>query len=409
LSNVQEAGSDLTFSTTAAYPPDASTIAPGIVVDLSTCGADCVLLSDKDGTSAASLSNVKLAGSKSGMTLFQVKDIADCRWAPDLCAGKSNVVFDANGNNIPLPPVPVGTASPNGPLGNANALFLNVTPLLPVEITALFDGSGKPPKGLPKLLISPQYRAQDEQGFLFEALFGITDDGVVFQGTFDLLFDVGKLAGNKLGCGYDYSEARKPNRDWDVITTVSERVVTAGGPASVTDPNNGDRYVDTLVNTGCINPTKGSGERWSMYAYNLEIAPNTDAVFAKLLVSLYDDLQETHDQLACKSPAVDTGGGAQLTRSVCSNLQKQWASGKIKLDKCYKASTEPKSSAGSENCQSFLSQLKGYQSTLNSATTTAALDPANRLGELKARVFVLIHVYNDRFLPSIPKNGFTNR
>ena len=109
LRNVQEEpGTDLTFSTTAAYPPDANTIAPGIVVNLSTCGTNCVLLSDKDGTPAASLSNVKLAGSKSGMTLFQVKDIPDCRWAPDLCAGKTNVVIDANGNPVPLPPVVQG-------------------------------------------------------------------------------------------------------------------------------------------------------------------------------------------------------------------------------------------------------------------------------------------------------------
>ena len=194
LSNVQEAGSDLTFSTTAAYPPDASTIAPGVVVNLSTCGTNCVLLSYNDGTSAASLSNVKLAGPKSGMTLFQVKDIPDCRWAPDLCAGKTNVVIDANGNSVSLPPVVPGVV--NGPLNNASALYLNVSPLLPVEITALFDGSGNPPKVLPRMLISPQYRAQQVQEFLFEALFGITDDGVVFQDTFDRHFDVAKLAGN---------------------------------------------------------------------------------------------------------------------------------------------------------------------------------------------------------------------
>ena len=63
LRNVQEEpGTDLTFSTTAfsIYPPDANTIAAGVVVNLSApCGANCVLLSDKDGTPAASLSNVQ--------------------------------------------------------------------------------------------------------------------------------------------------------------------------------------------------------------------------------------------------------------------------------------------------------------------------------------------------------------
>ena len=287
--------------------------------------------------------------------------------------------------------------------------ILNVTPLLPVEITALFNSSGIPPKGLPRMLISPQYRAQNEQGFLFEALFGITDDGVVFQGTFDLLFDVGKLIGNpddKLGCGYDYSEAKKPNLDWDVITTVSERVITAGGPGSLAPPTAGNpdnRYVDMLVNTGCINPTKGSGDRWSMYAYNLEITPNKDDVFAQLLLKLFDDLDKTRAELACKQ--VDTTGAAPLSTKVCSALKTQWSATKIKLDKCYKASIQPKSSAGSENCQAFFTQLKGYQTILNGASTSGP-DPANRLGELKARVNVLFHVYSDRFLPSIPANGF---
>ena len=62
-----------------------------------------------------------------------------------------------------------------GQLNNAGALFLNVTPLLPVEITALFDARGIPPKVLPRMLISPQYWAQQSQEFLFEALFGITE------------------------------------------------------------------------------------------------------------------------------------------------------------------------------------------------------------------------------------------
>ena len=53
-------------------------------------------------------------------------------------------------------------------------------------------------------------------------------------------------------------------------------------------------------------------------------------------------------------------------------------------------------------------QLKGYQTILNGASTSGP-DPANRLGELKARVNVLFHVYSDRFLPSIPANGFTLR
>ena len=266
-------------------------------------------------------------------------------------------------------------------------MFLNVTPLLPVEITALFDGSGNPPKGLPRMLISPQYRAQDEQGFLFEALFGITDDGVVFQGTFDLLFDVGKLAGNKLGCGYDYSEAKKPNLDWDVITTVSERVITAGGPGSLTDSGNKNRYVDTLVNTGCINPTKGSGERWSMYAYNLEIAPDKDDVFAQLLLTLFDDLEETRAELACKQ--VDTTGAAPLSSKACTSLRTAWSDAKNSLNRCYSASIQPKSSASKERCNTFLVKLRAYQTTLNGVTYfgSRSSQPPGRIEGARERAF----------------------
>ena len=65
------------------------------------------------------------------------------------------------------------------------------------------------------MLISPQYRAQNEQGFLFEALFGITDDGVVFQGTFDLLFDVGKLIGTRTTSSAAATTTVKPrSRIW---------------------------------------------------------------------------------------------------------------------------------------------------------------------------------------------------
>ena len=411
LSNVQEVGSDLTFSTSAAYPPDANTIAAGIVVNLDSCGTDCVLLSYKDGTSAASLSNVKLVGSKSGMTLFQVKDIPDCRWAPDLCAGKNNVVIDSTGNPVSLPQVVPGVV--NGPLNNAKALYLNVTPLLPVEITALFDPtSDTPPKGLPRMLISPQYRAQNERGFLFEALFGVTDDGVVFQGTFDLLFDVGKLLGNpayKLGCGYDYSEAKKPNLDWDVITTVSEKVIAAGGPGLLTNTSNKNRYVDMMVNTGCINPTAGSGARWSMYPYNLEITPNKDDVFAQLLLKLFDDLDKTRADLACQPVDTTVANAAPpLSSKVCSALKTQWSATKTSLNRCYSAPIQPKSSASKERCNTFEVQLRAYQTILDGATTSGP-DPANRLGELKSRVNVLFHVYRDRFLPSIPANGFTLR
>lgn len=407
LVNVQEDGKDLTFSTTASYAPDSATIAPGVVIDLANCAVSCIIVYDENGTRAASLSNVRLSSPQSLMTLFQVKGIPDCRWAPALCADlpaavRDKVVLDANGVFVPLDDGRLGTLA-------ANQLFLNVTPLLPLEITGLFDASGKPPGGLPRLLISPQYRGQQQAGFTFETLVGITEPGVVFKDVFDFEFDVLKLAGAHLGCGFDYSEALKPNRAWDVTTTVSEKFVTAGGPGLVKDKANPNRYVDTLLNTGCYNPSRGAGVRWSLYSYNLEIAPNTDAVFAKLLATLYDDLEETRAQLACK--AVDNvapGTGAPLRPSTCTALATQWTTGKTLLNQCLASSNQPKAASFAADCQAYATQLGVYQATLAAAVRSGP-DAANRIGELKARVLTLQHVYADRFLPSVPLNGFINQ
>ncbi len=408
LVNVQEQGQDLTFSTTAAYPPDSPTIAPGVVIDLANCAVDCIIVYDENGTRAASLQNVRLSSAQSLMTLFQVKGIPDCRWAPALCsdlppAVGNAVVLDANGNFIPLNDGRLGTTA-------ANQFFLNVSPLLPLEITGLFDGSGAPPGGLPRMLISPQYRGQAQQGFLFETLVGITEPGVVFKDVFGFEFDVLKLAGAHLGCGYDYGEGLKPNRAWDVTTTVSEKFVTAGGPGLVQDTTNPNRYVDTMLNTGCYNPTRGAGTRWSLYSYNLEISPDTDAVFARLLVKLYDDLEETRSLLACRPADATTGPGtgAPLRLSTCRTLASQWTVGKALLNTCVASATAPKAATLVTDCQAYATQLGAYQATLNAALLSGA-DVANRLGELKARVLTLQHLYNDRFLPSIPANGFTNQ
>jgi hypothetical protein len=407
LVNVQEAGKDLTFSTTAAYPPNSPTIAPGVIIDLADCAETCIIVYDENGTRAASLSNVRLGSTQSLMTLFQVKGIPDCRWAPGLCsdlpeAVRDTVVLDAAGNYVALDDGRLGTLA-------ANQLFLNVTPLLPLEISGLFDASGAPPAGLPRMLISPQYRGQEQAGFTFESLVGITEPGVVFRDVFDFEFDVLKLAGANLGCGYDYTESLKPNRAWDVTTTVSEKFVTAGGPGQVDDRTNPNRYVDVLLNTGCFNPTRGAGTRWSLYSYNLEVSPDTDAVFARLLAKLYDDLEETRSLLACRSvDSVMPGTGAPLRPSTCNSLAAQWSAGKTLLDQCLASANQPKAASFAADCQAYATQLGVYQATLNAAVRLGP-DTANRIGELKARVLTLQHLYADRFLPSVPLDGFSNQ
>ena len=95
-----------------------------------------------------------------------------------------------------------------------------------------------------------------------------------------------------------------------------------------------------------------------MYAYNLEITPKKDDVFAQLLLTLFDDLEETRAELACKQ--VDTTGTAPLSSKVCSALATQWSNVKNSLDRCYSASVQPKSSASKERCNTFLVKLRAY-------------------------------------------------
>ena len=166
-------GGDLTLSTadsSGTFPPIEPTIAPGISFDLTDCIVNCTLLTNNEGTEAAALLGVSLAaGSNSGATLFQIKGIPDCRYANEpnfpaalktKCDSTAGVIVDPD--NVGLPA----------------AQRLNVTPLLPNEVKALFDSSGVPPNGLPPLLISRQYRAQDRNDFVFEAFFVVTEAGV---------------------------------------------------------------------------------------------------------------------------------------------------------------------------------------------------------------------------------------
>ena len=61
-----------------------------------------------------------------------------------------------------------------------------------------------------------------------------------------------------------------------------------------------------------------------------------------------------------------------------------------------------------QNCQAFETQFSAYRSQLAAiGPATAILDPANRIGGLKARSETLWHVYVERFLPSVPQGGFS--
>lgn len=407
--DASSAGADLTRATTHAgsgtYPPDGATVAPGIVIDLTECVGSCTLIADEINGAAASLFAVELNSPESRMVLYQVRNIPDCRYVPTEpdCVGKGAVF------------------TPPGKPAIAAEQYLDVAKLLPPDITSQFPATDTPPPGLPPLMISPQYRGQSStsKNYRFGAIFAIPEPGVVFKNVFELEFDIEKLADSQLGCvlGYGPQTPLADLLSWDVATWVSERFIAPGGPyglaAQYAGAPNKYRYVDTIINTGCRNPLKSKGTGFSMIAYDLEIAHNPtpgddqDDIFARLVAKLFQDLKLAQTELACPS-GVDGVGSDPLSNSTCSSLGSSLLNTEDKLTKCIAATRQPKTSAVDQNCQAFETQFSAYRSQLAAiGPATATLDPANRIGGLKARSETLWHVYVERFLPSVPQGGFS--
>lgn len=378
-------------------------VSPGIGVDLSKCGVDALVPCDlyPDGGDAnqvgAQISKVQLASTASGLAVFRITGIPDCRY--------------------PMPTSELSAIC--SAAGAVEGSYLRVDKLLPPEVLELFDETTTPKRSELKLLIGPQYRARPP-GNTFDAFFGRTQDGVVFRETFDLKFDIGELTSSgSTRCGFDpggLTTNPKNAANWDALVTVSERHQTVGQTATGSPTLN---YQDMLVNSDCENPTSGSGDRWSLYAYGLmpTVCVNASSVdckrwFATLLGDLFDDLEVARAETACKldstlddlDGSLDGNTVTPLSASTCEALRNAWVGTKPKLDNCINAALERKQSAADENCQAFLSQFKQYEIVLDSATVNGGLtgDKANRLGELKARRNVLLYIYRDQFLPSIP-------
>lgn len=419
LCNAKEAdgATDVTLST-AGYEPTGVSVSPGIAINLRDCvTGTCTLVADGGDTNAvgAQMSAVKLdTSSASGLTVFQIKNIPDCRFNPDIAPCTPGAVVTKTVSTT------IKTAEGGTEVVTQTLKFLDVSTLMPEEVLRLFDNTG----GLPPMLISPQYRGQSKDGVrYFEGFFGRAEDGVRFRQNFDLLFDIGELVGSSLGCGG--SSLTRPDLNWDVVTTVSERYVTASQTMRNSTVSNGLQHVDMLQNTDCSNPTSGSGTRWSFYPYNLELdpvgvrpnpwkyllvlpsgytGPRPD-VFADLLYSLFDDLR-----LALEATAqvdVDGNASAPLTTAQYGTLDSSLDNVQDKLDKCVTAAYD-KQSAAAQNCSSLDSQLLNFATTVQSFPIPSGLnaDKANRIGELRSRALVMKYVLNSQLVPSIPTGGF---
>ena len=366
-----------------------------------------------DGTVAFSLNSVQVQNPGGSLDAFVVPvSLPDCRYIPQVCldmlppAGDSAASDDA-ARSILIGLGVIKPLDPNGPNRlNPAAQQLNVKPLLPAEVTSLFDTSGTPPNGLPNLYVGARWRAQSLNSYWFDGFFFRTDTGVVFSDVFEGLIDVSVLTGHELGCFPDTNNLLA----WDVITTVSElaKSEVAG-------------HVDAMINVGCINPTKVAGTRLSLYSVNLELAQNTwgptilsktpvltvdnDAVFARLVQSLWKDLGNIRANFACKqADPVAAGGLPPLSAAACSQLATLWSAAMGKIDSCVVATFSPVSATGTKQCQRAQTAVADFEAALPAAA--AGPDPYNRLGELKGRTNVFQHVWDERFLLSIKTAGF---
>ena len=423
LVHATDAYTDATLSTLGLTSPTGVSVAPGNIVDLSNCddpANPCPLVSNNAGVPIATLAGVQLhADSASGLALFQIEGMPDCRYVPFACLA----ILDPDGTP------PATTQEAVAALRTAGVIVplqldqfdgrdadtypgaqrLNITPLLPTEITELFPGD------LPEMLITHYVRGQQINEYVFGGFFGITQDGVVFRDTFEGEFDVYSLAGASLGCADDLGSL-----NWDIVGTVSDSFISADEPHAVSSP----QHVMWVNNSDCgSSRTRDIG--WSFKPYNLEPTPCTfnpdaagiwsddgmcelpdsgtpevadDAVYAKMLLVMADDYVRMLDQLACADG--DGNGAAPLSASDCLSVQGQVDNVLDKLHKCWDATRQPKQSSGDQNCQAFDSQLMNLQSMLG---LIMPVDPdvANRVGELKARAMIMRHVLETRFIPSL--------
>ena len=351
-------------------------------------------------------------GGSTEATVIPVR-LPDCRYIPRTClnllppANDTPATDDAARTAL----INMGVIKPLDPTGPdklaPGAQLLNATPLLPAEVTSLFDSSGTPPNGLPPLYIASRWKAQSVNDHWFDAFFFKTDSGLKFTDVFEGLIDVSVLTGDELGCFPDTGDLLA----WDVISTASELAKSVGG-----------RYIDAIINVGCITPTKVAGTRLSLYSINFEMAKDTygptinsnkpkltlnnDAVFARLVESLWTDLGEIRANYACKqADPTPSGGQAPLSAAVCNTLAARWSDANKKINDCIVKTFKPITGLALGICELARDEyVVAFEAALPAAATGP--DPYNRLGELRGRVEVFKHVWDTRFMNSIKINGY---
>ena len=426
------------------------TAAPGITIDLATCEllGTCTVIPDNEngnGKPDVVVLNLKINDDSSSFaTVYQIKNAPDCRYIPETCADLEQfsadyeVFRDGSSKTVEnaiifliregvIRPDPENACTPENATGpgqcmpgtNAGGWQLNVARLMPTEIT---DAATIPDP----FVISRKWRGQKNNGFIWEALF-VDAQGVVTEDTFEIIFDTEDLVtsglGNAFGCNPAPGNLTEALEE-DLVTTVSENFLSGSGP---------NEYRDTLTNAPGCGSSRTLGDRFSLKPYNFEKTPGSfaygedllwesdglstvggvgevvdDAVFIKLVISLWGDLGDVLNNFACDARDGQTSGQPFLESDCNTNLVPTYDVGTDKLEKCWAALRQPKKSAGDQNCSAWLSQTDNLRSKAVIASQNAApLDPdgnpdfANRKGEVLVRIDVLLNLFNTRVVPFV--------
>jgi hypothetical protein len=337
-------------------------------------------------------------------------ELLDCRYIPRTCldqlppTGDTPATDDA-ARQLLITKGVIKSLDAGGPneLKPATQL-LNVTKLLPPEVTSLFDTSGTPPDGLPPLWIDSRWKGQLAKNHRIPGFFFKTDSGIRFSDVFEGEIDVSELTGSELGCFPTDNLLA-----WDVIATGSEVARSVGG-----------RYIDTIINYDCVNPTKVKGTRLSLYSI-LETTPDTygptiktpkavvtvnnDAVFARLVESLWQDLGEVRANYACKqADPTPTGGQAPLSNATCNALAARWSDANKKIKDCVSKTFKPITGLALGICEYARERVEIFENAL--PASPSGPDPYNRLAELEGRVATFKHIWDTRFIPSLVLSGY---
>jgi hypothetical protein len=401
------AGDDLILSTNddgaeglGTYAVEGPTLAPGEIVDFGLCGATCTLIQGDGTDPIATVSNVGVVGDVTEGVLFQIEGIPDCRLIPDACIA---ILDDVD---TPAHLIEQGVIIDRQGLGDPSAMLLNVTPLLPAEVTEPFAGL------IPDLWIDQKYLAQSEKGYFINALFAVTD--ATFQGVYEIELDVEGLTGSERGCVGEVLPLNTPAADLianqDVAVKVSEDYRSVDRdfiPGS-------DDHIGRLINTDC-GSSRGAGGRFSLIAYDLGFNPDTydpdtdlvtandDAVFARLLLSLHADLTSMVNNQVC---AADDGqAAAPWSDASCQDFNADDSNTLDKLGKCISAAAQGKESLRNQTCQAYDTQFAAQESAMFGFPLSGE-DPANRIGEALARLLVIKNIYSRFMFPSIPDDGY---